>query len=147
MKMPEHARTRMFHVTLHPYAEIDDQYFWGIPPSGSLLVWIDRFLSKPETTRDRTAGRLKNLLMFADETPTDLRKRVHIKAFPFKPGALPQHHGGFLFATPNATPDAAFWCEPFWMPDGASTNTQCRAPKPETEAAAHGGSQSVNVVP
>ncbi|MCA1733656.1 MAG: alpha/beta hydrolase, partial [Acidobacteria bacterium] len=131
--MKRHPATEMYHVTLHPFAEIRDQYAMEIPPSGSLLVWVDNFLSNPSTPRDRTAGRFANLMPALPATPASLRSRIHVKTFGV--GAAlsstdPQGHGDFyLFAGPlteyeknngevsERDPAIRFWRPEFWEPE------------------------------
>lgn len=125
-----HEQTKMYHLTLHNFADIRDQYFLELPPAGSLLVWIDSFLSKPETLRDRTVGRFNNLMMFAEETPQDLRRRISMKAFGVG-GSIalddPQSHGSFgLFDGRHRA--GKFWDPKFWqveLQDRASPRAHC----------------------
>lgn len=137
--MKRHPATEMYHVTLHPFAEIRDQYAMELPPSGSLLVWVDNFLSNPSTPRDRTAGRSANLMLALPATPASLRSRIHVKAFGV--GAAlsstdPQGHGDFfLFAGPlteyeknsgavsKRDPAIRFWRPEFWEPEIENRST------------------------
>jgi pimeloyl-ACP methyl ester carboxylesterase len=124
MSHKRHAKTQMYHLVLSRDAEIRDQYFYGIPPSGSLLVWIDKFFTQPRTLRDRTAGRFENLMRFIEETPETLAWRVHVRAF--GSGELfkdePQHHGAFLDFDEKQHPDG-FWRENFLrIPDSAQAS-------------------------
>ena len=45
------AYPRVYHLTLHPKAEIRERGFI-LAPQGSLLVWIDDFLCNPKTPRE-----------------------------------------------------------------------------------------------
>lgn len=129
--MKRHPETRMFHLTLHDFAELRDQYFYEIPPAGSLLVWIDTFLAKPDTFRDRTAGSFANLVRFAQETPPELRGRISIKAFGVGRDLAatdPQHHGDFGGFN-GRDRCGKFWDPAFWTvgtprvsPQSASEN-------------------------
>ena len=130
--LEQHRDTKMYHLMLHDFAEIREESALGIPPSGSLLVWIDNFLSKPATVRDRTAGRFVNLMRVLPATPRDLRHRIHVKTFGV--GAelrreQPQEHGEFnnFIGQPSPkeqqqTPVARdaqlkFWEKTFWTPE------------------------------
>lgn len=129
--LEQHPNTKMYHLTLHDFAEIRDQYFYEVPPSGSLLVWIDNFLSNPATLRDRTAGRFTNLMMALPSTPPQVRSRIHVKTFGVGDEIRvtdPQHHGDFndftgrpLTAEEQAKFKAAnqpkFWDPAFWEPE------------------------------
>jgi pimeloyl-ACP methyl ester carboxylesterase len=121
--LKKHTETQMYHLTLHDFAEIRDQYAWEVPPSGSLLVWIDNFLSKPATLRDRTVGRYVNLMLALPATPRNLRSRIHVKTFgvgEVLEWSDPQHHGDFndFLGQPSPTGlRAKFWDSEFWKPD------------------------------
>lgn len=74
----------LHHFMLHPQAEEGEISLgmpWDIPPRGSLLVWIDNFLSKPLTGTDRTVGRYDNLLPALHNAPSDIRDRISVKVF------------------------------------------------------------------
>ena len=114
----------IYHLILHPKAEIRERFDPGIPyvdlpPRGSLLVWVDEFLSAPETPLDRTVGRYENLLPAVHNTPDEVRGRVHIKAF----GAgrdvrAPQEHGDF-------TSRLKFWKSECWWSPGQDYPPGC----------------------
>ncbi len=106
-----HRETEMFHLTLHHKSEVRETYFAPVL-QGSLLVWIDDFLSTPITPRGRTVGRYVNLISAVEETPDALRARIHVKEFDAGAGearVAPQQHGGFT--------DCRFWAPSFWTPD------------------------------
>jgi pimeloyl-ACP methyl ester carboxylesterase len=100
--LEQHQATEVYHLTLHDFAEIRDQYGvlgpLELPPSGSLLVWIDNYFTHPPTLRDRTAGRFDNLMLFVGDTPEPVRERIHVKTFGVGRSLTmtdPQHHGDF----------------------------------------------------
>ncbi|MFC1497488.1 hypothetical protein ACFLS1_03310 [Verrucomicrobiota bacterium] len=111
--LKKHDDTKMYHLVLHDRAEFDERpWAWlDIAPRGSLLVWIDHFLAKPNTKLDRTAGRYCNLMITDHLTPLELLKRIHVKQFDYGSGVentQPQKHGDF-----DAFP---FWERDFWEP-------------------------------
>lgn len=63
--------TVSYNLMLHPESEIGEMQtkLADLPPRGSLLVWIDNFLSNPVSEQDRTAGRWTNLFL---EAPSGL---------------------------------------------------------------------------
>lgn len=144
--LEDHGDTKMYHLMLHDFAEIREESFFGIPPSGSLLVWIDNFLSKPATNRDKTAGRYVNLLPALPATPRELRDRIHVKAFGVGRvlrSSDPQEHGEFNNFIGTLPPEdkaktpvtrkegLKFWEETFWKPDvdeKESDKDPCREP-------------------
>jgi hypothetical protein len=115
---------RMYHLILHPKAEIRERFDPGIPyldlpPRGSLLVWVDEFLSAPETPLDRTVGRYENLITAVHNTPDEVRSRVHIKAFGAGPDVrAPQKHGDF-------TSHLRFWKSECWWSPGTDYPSDC----------------------
>lgn len=123
--MKNHPRTHMYHLLLDDLAEVDDQYFFEVPPSGSLLVWVDRFFTRPATLRDRTVGRYDNLIRFLDDTPDELKRRVHVRVFGIG-GALkdhePQSHGAFGDFYGEQPREKKFWDPAFWQTDVAGVD-------------------------
>jgi len=113
-------KARMYHLTLHQKAEVYERVdtpipftgvtipYFDIPPRGSLLVWIDDYLSNPEIPLDRTVGRFDNLMVAIHDTPDDLRGRISIKAFGVgNDRKEPQKHGDF-------TDGFTFWRPACW---------------------------------
>ncbi|MEK7747935.1 MAG: hypothetical protein AAB300_02520 [Nitrospirota bacterium] len=116
-----HQETEVYHLTLHPIAEIRERWWMDSIMRGSLLMWVDQFLSQPQTRLDRTVGKFTNLMSTVHDTPgmsesgqfRDLRRQIHIKAFGSGNGEIgPQKHGDFN--------DAAFWKPTFWAVDKES---------------------------
>lgn len=106
-----HQDTQFYILTLHPQAEIEESHvggfheFGGIAPRGSLLVWIDDFLSSPLTYYDRTIGRWENVIQGFPEFES-VRSQIHIKAF--DQDSKIKQHGDFG--------SACFWWKEFWEP-------------------------------
>jgi pimeloyl-ACP methyl ester carboxylesterase len=82
-----HRHTEVYHLVLHPEAELREfnlEFGAGLAiPRGSLLAWLDDFLTDPKTLRERTAGRATNLAARLEATPHALQGRVHVKMFDF----------------------------------------------------------------
>jgi hypothetical protein len=76
-----HKRTRFYNLCLHPTAELIESNAFDIPPRGSLLLWIDDFLTEPSTPLDRTLGRWENIVQVPYVIPGKVRGRVAVKAF------------------------------------------------------------------
>ena len=104
--------THFYNLMLHPDSEMDERG-WGIEPRGSLLVWIDDFLSKPLSIYDRTLGRFNNFLQYVHhipEKPKCLKERIHIRSFSAgkcKKDSDPQNHSDF-------STNYRFWDENCW---------------------------------
>ena len=73
---------KVYHLMLHELAETSETNYWNLPPTGSLLVWIDNFLSSPGSPMDRTSGRFSNFLLSLHTTPEEIRPFITIKRFP-----------------------------------------------------------------
>jgi len=115
--MERHPHVQMYHLVLHDLAEINERPVRqpDFVPRGSLLLWVDNFLAKPDTRRDRTAGRFLNLIMADHLAPPNLQSRIHIKQFDWGrqlTRVQPQKHGDFGQFT--------FWREAFWDPEGTT---------------------------
>jgi len=85
-------------------------------------VWIDNFLSKPETHLDRTMGRWTNLMVTLRNTPTNLRNRIHVRGFDVgKPAVencpLPEEVKGVPDACYQPQKHGDFANGPFWNTD------------------------------
>ncbi|GJL54298.1 MAG: hypothetical protein NPIRA02_14300 [Nitrospirales bacterium] len=113
------AIPKVYHLMLHELAETSETNYWNLPPTGSLLVWIDNFLSTPKTPLDRTSGRFTNFMLSLHTTPDAIREYISIKRFPgggsSKGGTrdgIPENHSDF-------SSRFRFWKEQCWkVPDG-----------------------------
>lgn len=122
--LQNHKNTNVFHLVLHHEAEARERWdeiprVVDLPPRGSLLVWIDNFLSKPETHLDRTVGRWIDMVVTLRNTPIELRNRIHVKSFdvgeeainacpPSRPCYQPQEHSDLA--------KGPFWDPAYWEP-------------------------------
>ncbi len=107
--------TQFYNLCLHPRAEERERPVFSrtpvvreISPTGSLLVWIDSFLDRPDAFDDRTLGQFENALIASHMIPVGIQSRVHMVAVdageprkkiggerrPGEHGNL-QEHGGF----------------------------------------------------
>jgi hypothetical protein len=85
---------KVYHLMLHEAAESGERNFGDFPPRGSLLVWIDNFLSNPLKKQDLTMGRFVNLMGALHHTPDGLRKYIHVHKFAAGESTRsPQKHG------------------------------------------------------
>ena len=127
----EGEHTQFYNLTLHRLAEVRERNVHILPyvdlaPRGSLLVWIDNYLSNPESFLDRTLGRWDNVIVATHIFPKNTRDRVHIKAFGIRPWGEknsvlnPEKHGEFT--------DGAFWRQDFWEPEDDRRPNKCKPP-------------------
>ena len=70
-----------YNLCLHPLAERHETNGRDLIPRGSLLEWIDNFLSSPQTVPDHTLGKFENFVRAAHLIPSEVRGQVHVKAF------------------------------------------------------------------
>ena len=106
----------VYHLMLHELAETSETNYWNLPPTGSLLVWIDNFLSTPNTPMDRTSGRFINFMLSLHATPEEMRPYISIKRFPGGGSGwggvgagIPKNHSDF-------SGRFRFWKEECWKP-------------------------------
>ena len=104
--------TQFYNLCLNPVNDLREEHLADAIPRGSLLVWLDDFLTEPNTPLDRTLGRWDNIVEAA-YVIRDVRPQVHHKAFTFNQyaqlvGENPQEHGDFTLVH--------FWRNPFWQP-------------------------------
>ena len=114
--LEQHRETQFYDLTLHRLAEVNEQEAAGFVPRGSLLSWLDGYLTGPETDMDRTIGRYDNIVLATHIFPDSVRSQVHIKEFGYKDSTFnygkqlkPFRHGQFL------DPEMPFWRCEYWV--------------------------------
>lgn len=109
----ENQEARFYNLMLHPDAEVREyqKSFLDLTPRGSLLVWIDNFLSAPQTTLDRTLGAWENIIQATHVIPLAVRPRITLKAFCIggQTCEAPTTHGAFSDKVYR------FWRPEFWQ--------------------------------
>lgn len=104
----------VYHLMLHEAAESGEWWSDTIDPwpRGSLLVWLDNFLTHPLSKDDRTLGRFTNFITAVHHTPEQLKPYIHIVKFGAGDNAYgPQKHGDF-------GQKLKFWKPVCWYPPG-----------------------------
>jgi len=112
--LKSHKDAQFYNLTLHYIAEERERWDLGVryfDPAmrGSLLTWIDNFLSDPLTPMDKTLGSYVNFLRTEQILSGDVRGRIHLKEFSVggdSVGKEPQKHGDFG--------KSEFWNEQFY---------------------------------
>lgn len=106
--LKRNGKTAFYNLSLSPYLDISENYFFDVVPRGSLLMWIDQTLANINSFQDRAAGYWFNIVHSASQVfkETEVRRRVHLTQFGIKDGS-PQKHGDFG--------DYPFWREEFWL--------------------------------
>jgi hypothetical protein len=111
---PKHRR--LYILTLHEKAELENQTFFGLAPRGTLLVWLDEFIQpKSSEFTGMMLGRARNLRLHVHLMPCDVQKQVFITAFDDDASSTtqPQTHGGFG--------DLPYWRRAQWYPEDIAT--------------------------
>lgn len=72
-------------VTLHPDRERSERMGYGIAPHGSLLVYIDEYLTAHHSVEEATMGAWNNLMQALPtlEIEDDVKELVHVKMLPW----------------------------------------------------------------
>lgn len=116
---------KFYNLSLHPLndsGEANWQYV-DMVPRGSLLEWIDNFLTTPATPLDRTLGKWENIIQATHIIPDDVRPRITIKGFGVgeKSTTGPQTHGQFddfcSIKDDDNCQNWKFWDPVFWEKD------------------------------
>jgi len=112
------GHTDMYHLVLHPLAEVTEQGVFDLAPRGSLLIWIDNYFTDPPTPLGRRVGRFLNVVPELRFTNVETRSNIHLKVF--RVGEKysywnPQKHGDFG--------DFPFWDQHFWDPQEPTDET------------------------
>jgi pimeloyl-ACP methyl ester carboxylesterase len=96
-------------LTLHPKVEATQSDFKGFSPVGSVLEWLEGFLTPPNSYLDRFLGKWDNLLRALHIFDDEVRPFIHLKSFPYDPKhrAKPYRHVHFNDG------DTGFWKEEF----------------------------------
>jgi hypothetical protein len=111
-KADANGGTDMFHLVLHPLAEVTEQGILDLAPRGSLLIWIDNYFTNPPTPLGKRVGRFVNVVPELSFAGHGTRSHIHLKVFRVGKDLRcwnPQKHGDFG--------DFPFWDERFWRPE------------------------------
>jgi hypothetical protein len=117
LKAHKHYLTQFHNLMLHPRAEDEEISLCDFVPRGSLLVYVDDYLTSPSTAYDRTLGQFANIMLALDRTQPEVADQIHMKVFSVggaKQGPQqPEGHGEFTPAR-------------FWEPSFFRTKRQLR---------------------
>lgn len=113
--LQRHPNCTFYNLCLHEHAD-QNEYMWLMfLPRGSILEWIDSFLSDPLALDDLTIGKWNNALRTLPTIKGPLRHQVVIKAFGINDpvfnrlnGSSPEKHTDF------SNPALRFWEPSFW---------------------------------
>lgn len=105
----QRPQNQFFNLSLDPYRELGENFFYDFAPRGSLLNWIDFIFGDVNSFKDRTIGSWWNVIRAADDIfVPQVRSQVHLVRFPIGGEKMgPQEHGDFS--------DYCFWQPRFWV--------------------------------
>jgi len=104
---------KIYNLCLNPIAETVESNAFDLAPRGSLLIWIDNFMSSPTVTPDRRLGVWENIMQTTQLIPKSMIKNTTLKCFDVGTRAKgPQKHGEF--SSEN------FWQSTFWKTESQS---------------------------
>jgi len=124
--LQNHPSTAFYHLMLHEKSE-EGETLWepfDMAPRGSLLVWIDEFLSNPLTHKERTSGKYENFFRDYHSIPDSIRDQIFLRVFSqgktVRKGN-PLKHGEF-------TDRFKFWDSKCWATDFPQRGNECVFP-------------------
>lgn len=98
------------NLMLNRVAELSEMMFYGLVPTGSLLVWVDEVYERPNHPIERTMGAEVNVYAALPYIERQLgpyyTNKITFKAFDRTRGSEPAMHGEFN--------DGKFWHPDFW---------------------------------
>ncbi len=108
-----HKSSKFYNLCLHPEDDRWESNLWGTVPAGSLLDWIDNYLTPHQTPMDRTLGKWNNIMQalpVIDYLDSDIRDRMLIRGFGRDGKQYPNYHAAFN----DLHFPIKFWQEEFW---------------------------------
>jgi len=121
----EHPFAHFWNLCLHPEDERGERYGFGILPHGSLLEWIDDYITHHRSRLDRTLGKWDNVvaaLPVLDYLASEIRSRIHVRGFGGGEGQ-PVGHGDFR--------KFAYWKTSYWNPFSKTEHAELEDPRPD----------------
>jgi pimeloyl-ACP methyl ester carboxylesterase len=113
-----------YNLCIHPIRDTQDMMIYGCLPRGSVLEWIDLYLSDPVSAEDLTLGQWDNSVYLLPRLMGPTQSQVVVKGFGLRDPAtnttvidMPEQHTDF------SDPTLRFWEKEFWLPPPQGTNT------------------------
>ncbi len=117
--------TEFYALSLHPYNEVNEVTGYRAVPEGTVLDWLDRYLTEPKSPLDHRFGIWNNLahsLALMQYIESEERNRIHINVFGLgENGKVPSRHGHFNNPTCvvgekcDLYKGNKFWLKDFWI--------------------------------
>lgn len=105
-----------YNLCIHPHRDDQDMMIYGCLPRGSVLQWIDLYLSDPVNSDDLTVGQWDNAVLHLPRMMREVQSQIVVKAFGLKDPVtntifldMPEQHTDF------SNPAMRFWEPEFWQ--------------------------------
>ncbi len=112
----QHPQSRFYNLCLHPRIDWFDMMDYMVLPCGSVLMWVNEFLTEPLSKEDLTVGVWGASIIILPRMLAGIEKQVTLKAFGIDDPVtnvgeemLPRQHTDFN------NPKTRFWREEFWQ--------------------------------
>ncbi|MFA6101813.1 MAG: alpha/beta hydrolase [Victivallaceae bacterium] len=121
--LEKNPKSTFYNLCIHPHRDTQDMMVYGCLPRGSVLEWIDLYLSDPVSADDLTLGQWDNAVFLMPRLMDSVQSQIVVKAFGLRDPAtntivldMPGQHTDF------GEPVLRFWEPAFWeIPASAST--------------------------
>lgn len=121
--LENNPKSTFYNLCIHPHRDTQDMMIYGCLPRGSVLEWIDLYLSDPVSDDDLTLGQWDNAVFMLPRLMNTVQSQIVVKAFGLKDPVtntivldMPGQHTDF------GEPVLRFWEPVFWeIPVSAST--------------------------
>ncbi len=121
--LERNPKAHFYSLMLHPVNDLTESFLPVVGSTlyrGSLLTWIDDFLTFQAATIERTFGREENALTAMRFVPKGIRNRMTLKTFPVHAPKRKRDSAGRLVPTKHSdfsNPKSRFWEPGFWQPE------------------------------
>jgi hypothetical protein len=113
--LERNPKSTFYNLCIHPHRDTQDMMIYGCLPRGSVLEWIDLYLSDPVSSDDLTLGEWDNAVFLMPRLMDSVQSQVVVKAFGLRDPVtntididMPCQHTDF------GEPVLRFWEQQFW---------------------------------
>jgi hypothetical protein len=113
--LEKNPKSTFYTLCIHPHRDTQDMMVYGCLPRGSVLEWIDLYLSDPVSADDLTLGQWDNAVFLMPRLMNTVQSQVVVKAFGLRDPVtntivldMPGQHTDF------GEPVLRFWEPAFW---------------------------------
>lgn len=113
--LESNPKSTFYNLCIHPHRDTQDMMIYGCLPRGSVLEWIDLYLSDPVSSDDLTLGEWDNAVFLMPRLMDSVQSQVVVKAFGLRDPVtntidinMPCQHTDF------GEPVLRFWEQQFW---------------------------------